>query len=227
MRHSYLLLSTPITSWTMDEFTKRNRSETERKLIRAVGEVFRKDGYAGLKLNKVARQAGVHKNLIYRYFGNVQELFKIYILEQDYWSYYRNNLESVLVENQYDNGMSLSKIVLQKQLEYFYTNTEMQRLIHWEISERNAISRGVSDERERIGEEMLKLTDEHFQGSQINFRIVLALLIAGIYYFVLHGKVNGSTFCGIDINDSRRMDEISKTLQQIVEWAYEKASSKG
>ncbi len=208
----------------MDELPKRNRRETERRLINSVGELFRKSGYAGLKLNKVARQAGVHKNLIYRYFGSVQELFKVYILEQDYWSYYQNNLELILTINRQDYGKNLSKMVLEKQLEYFYHNTEMQRLIHWEISERNAISRGISDERERIGEEMLALTDKYFQGTEINFRVVLALLIAGIYYFVLHGKINGSTFCGIDINDNKGMDEVNRTLKQIVDWAYEKGT---
>ena len=97
-------------------------------------------------------------------------------------------------------------------------------MIRWEISEKNEISRGISDARERLGEEMLGLTDAYFMNSEVNFRALLALQIAGIYYFVLHAKVNGSTFCGIDINKESDMNELHRTLKQVVDRGYEKAS---
>jgi len=210
----------------MEDPVRRNRKETERKLIRAVGEVFRAQGYTGLGINKVARQAGVQKTLIYRYFGNVEQLFKTYLLEQDYWSSYQNNLNNILEENQEDYGKSLAKNVLKKQLDYFYSNEEMHQVIRWEISEKNEISRGISDARERMGEEMLSLTDAYFKDTGVNFRALLALQIAGIYYFVLHAKVNGSTFCGIDISKESDMKELHRTLTQVVDWSYEKAAKK-
>ena len=208
----------------MEDLVKRNRKKTEQKLIRAVGEVFRMYGYTGIKINKVARHAGVQKNLIYRYFGSVEKLFRTYLLEQDYWSFYQNNLDDILEGNKTDSGKNLAKNVLEKQLDYFYSNAEMQQVIRWEISEKNEISRGISDARERLGEEMLGLTDAYFMNSEVNFRALLALQIAGIYYFVLHAKVNGSTFCGIDINKESDMKELHRTLKQVVDWGYEKAS---
>lgn len=210
----------------MEDPVRRNRKQTEGKLIKAVGEVFRAQGYTGLGINKVARQAGVQKNLIYRYFGNVEQLFWQYLLEQDYWSYYQNNLNNILEENREDYGKTLTKRVLEKQLDYFYSNTEMQQVIRWEISEKNEISRGISDARERMGEEMLSLTDAYFKNTDVNFRALLALLIAGIYYFVLHAKVNGSTFCGIDINKDEDMRELHRTLTKVVDCVYDKASRK-
>ena len=209
----------------MEDLIRRNRKQTEQRLIAAAGEVFRLNGYAGIKLNKVARQAGVQKNLIYRYFGSVQKLFREYLLKQDYWSFYHKNLDNILEENQQDSGRNLAKNVLEKQLDYFYVNSEMQQVIRWEICEKNEISRGISDARERLGEDMLGLTDPYFRGSKVNFRALLALQIAGIYYFVLHAMVNGSTFCGIDINKENDMKELHRTLKQVIDWAYEKASS--
>ena len=46
----------------------RNKEFTKRKLIDAVGEIFRTEGHTGLGVNKVAKRAGVTKKLIYDYF---------------------------------------------------------------------------------------------------------------------------------------------------------------
>ena len=56
----------------------KNRMQTERKLIDAVDYFVKTKGFGGLGVNKVAKQAGVSKVLIYRYFGNLEKLlFKI------------------------------------------------------------------------------------------------------------------------------------------------------
>jgi AcrR family transcriptional regulator len=209
----------------METANIKNRKETERRLIQAVGEIFRTEGYAGIRLNRISRQATINKNLIYRYFGSPQELFKVYIEQQDFWSFYRDHLDEILAANKLDKGRKLAKTILENQLNYFFDNEQMQQLIRWEISEKNPISRGISDMREHIGEQMLQLTDEHFKNSYVNFRVLLALMIAGVYYIVLHTKINGSTFCGIDINNPDDMQKLHSTMQQMIDWAYEKATA--
>jgi len=209
----------------METANMKNRKETERRLIQAVGEIFRTEGYAGVRLNRISRKATINKNLIYRYFGSPQQLFKIYIEQQDFWSFYRDHIDEILAANKQDKGRDLAKTVLENQLDYFFDNEEMQQLIRWEISEKNPISRGISDMREHIGEQMLQLTDEHFKNSYVNFRVLLALMIAGVYYIVLHTKVNGSTFCGIDINETDDMQKLHSTMRQMIDWAYENAAA--
>ena len=46
----------------------KNKELTKRKLFAAVGEILKSEGYNGLGVNRVAKQAGVNKKLIYRYF---------------------------------------------------------------------------------------------------------------------------------------------------------------
>ena len=55
---------------------ERNRDETSARLLAAVGEVLARDGFAALGVNAVAKQAGVDKVLIYRYFGGLPELIQ-------------------------------------------------------------------------------------------------------------------------------------------------------
>ena len=56
---------------------RRNREETERRLIEVALELIRKNGVlAGLNLREVAEGAGVNRANIYHYFGSRQELLR-------------------------------------------------------------------------------------------------------------------------------------------------------
>lgn len=208
------------------EYRKRDKSATKDKILKVTGEVFREVGYQRLTIALVARRAEVDRKLIYDYFKSKQDLFKAYLFDQDFWIAHEPGLDDIIEAAKQDDAKSLAKDLIFRLLNRFYQNPEMQQMIHWEISESNPIGRGISDQRERIGEEMLALTDNHFRGSNVNFRAVEAILIAGIYYMVLHGRINGSTFCSLDINRKEHFLIFENTLNQIVDWAYYFGKSK-
>jgi AcrR family transcriptional regulator len=57
--------------------TKRNRTETERRLIDVALDLIRRNGVlAGLNLREVADGAGVNRGNIYHYFGSRRELLR-------------------------------------------------------------------------------------------------------------------------------------------------------
>ncbi len=57
--------------------TKRNRAETERRLIDVALDLIRRNGVlAGLNLREVADGAGVNRGNIYHYFGSRRELLR-------------------------------------------------------------------------------------------------------------------------------------------------------
>lgn len=101
----------------------------------------------------------------------------------------------------------------------------MQEIMRWQIAEPNHIARTLANSRELLGEELLSLSDPYFKDSGVNFRALLAVIVPGIYYLVLNAKVNGSTFCGIDINKKEDMEEVQKAVKQVIDWCYEKADS--
>ena len=51
--------------------TERDRDVTEQRMLKAVGEMIRRDGFEKLGVNAVAAHCGVSKILIYRYFGSL------------------------------------------------------------------------------------------------------------------------------------------------------------
>jgi hypothetical protein len=63
----------------------RNRKATREKFIKAVGSILSKNGFAGIGINAVAREAGVDKVLIYRYFGGLPQLISAFGCEGNFW----------------------------------------------------------------------------------------------------------------------------------------------
>jgi len=67
--------------------TTKNRSETENRIYRAFTNILETEGFAKLGINAIAKQAGVDKNLVYRYFDGLQGLFLRYVEEGDFFPY--------------------------------------------------------------------------------------------------------------------------------------------
>ena len=99
----------------------KNRKLTERKLIDAVGDIIRSTGYTGLGVNAIAKNAGVSKKLIYRYFGTVDSLIETYLVERDYWVTFSkkvsdaavaSNKKQTMIEfSEAERKMTLNKLV--------------------------------------------------------------------------------------------------------------------
>jgi len=204
----------------------RNKELTKRKLIDAVGEIFRKEGHTGLGVNKVARLAGVSKKMIYKHFnGSFNNLIEEYILETDYWMIFGDRVQE-LIDNQSSSSQKLITDILQNQFRYFYLDKQMQKLILWEVSTDSELMRSIHRTREATGQKLLELTDQHFAGTGVNFRAVAALLVAGIYYTILHTRFNGGFFSDIDLSTEEGRQEMLRAIEMIVGWAYRAAETK-
>jgi len=201
----------------------KDKELTKQKLIRAVGEVVKKEGFQNLKISKIAKYAQVDRKLIYRYFGSLNYLVEAYILENDYWMVFSDKMKEMLADKHFSSSEQLITEVLQNQFKYFASQKETQRLILWELSVNSPLMRSIHNIRENLGQEFLEMSDDHFKQGAVNFRAVAALLVGGIYYTVLHTVYNGGTFAGIDLDTQKGKDEISKALGQIVHWAYQQA----
>ena len=204
--------------------TVKNKELAKKKLIWAVGEVFRTKGFSGLKISRIARYAEVDRKYVYRYFkGGLNALIEAYVTEHDYWMAFKDVLNEVAKENGGKNVRGLIVAILQNQFRYFYTEKDMQRLILLEITEQNQMMRSIHNAREAQGQKFLELADPYFEGTSVDIRAIAALLVSGIYYTVLHARFNGGMISDIDINTESGRDNILKALEQIVGWAFEEA----
>lgn len=198
----------------------RDKDRTKNKMIQAVGKVLLKKGYTGLNASTIAKEAEVDKRLVWTYFGGLDPLVEEYISRRDFWKFTAtDSINDLLGTN---NGIKKEQVsdLLKSQFETLLYDNVLQRLIHWELSENKSFLRNISNQREAIGEELFKHIAHQFNNETKQIRAITALLIGGIYYLALHGKVNGSLFCGLDINKEEDKLLINKTIEEIIAFAF-------
>ncbi|MGY0040667.1 TetR/AcrR family transcriptional regulator [Pedobacter sp. NJ-S-72] len=105
----------------------KNKENTKRKLLDAVGVILKKDGFSGLGVNKVAKLSGVSKILIYRYFGDFNQMVRAYVVENNFWT---NNLaEPSVSEGSTPSIQELIKTLLKERFNSFYDHCEMEAMV--------------------------------------------------------------------------------------------------
>lgn len=197
-----------------------DKQRSMRKLIDAVGEVIQTVGYTGLTPTNIARIAGLDRKLISLYFGSVNNLVETYVKSKDYWLAATGHTADLMKHNKGQNTREILESALLNQLEYFYSNPEMQKIIIWQISEQTDIMKHVCTEREKMSTTFFALSDKELENKQVDLRATVALLIAGIYYLVLHAKTENGLFCEIDINSEPGMNRIKDTVKKILKNTY-------
>lgn len=200
----------------------KNKEQTMQRLVDAVGAIIKKNGYKGLGLNAIAKEADVSKILIHRYFGGVDQLVEAYVLKNDYWIAKAGEV-AVEAKGKTDNETLRDLVIslLKGHFEYFDTHEEMRSIILWEITEKTMLLNSVCLVREEVGSLLLEKAEPLFAGSKKNIKGITAILVSGIYYMILHAKKNESTICGIDVNSKEGQKEILDTIEQIVNWTFE------
>jgi len=195
-----------------------DKDRSKQKLIQAVGVVVKAKGYTGLTATNISKAAGLDRKLVTLYFGSVDNLIEIYIKSKDYWVAASGEVNNLTEDNQ-DTKQVLEKLLL-NQLDYFYGNEEMQKIVLWQISQRSQIMFQVCEEREQLSSKFFVLTDKELKGKDIDLRAIVGLLVSGIYHMVLHAKTTDSLFCEIDINKPEGMKRIKDAISLILESAY-------
>jgi AcrR family transcriptional regulator len=200
----------------------RDTDVTKRKFLEAVGTILTEQGFSAVRTNNIARLLGKDKNLIRYHFGGLTGLLKTYVQDKDYWrTFFERFRFSEHPDAKEIEGLFVA--LMQENFKTFSANKEMQKIIHWQISESSPLMKSISDEREAEGDKLLKMAIPHFRESGLNFKAIVALLLGGSYYMVLQHKAINGAVCGIDLNSEKDQADVLLAIEKIVEWAWQYA----
>lgn len=198
-------------------------NNTERsmgRLIKAVGAVIETEGYTGLTATNIAKAAGLSRRSISRHFGNVENLIETYVKGKDYWVAAAGDAPALAEKSRGKGTKEILKTLLLNQLRYFYDNEEMQKIVLWQISQRTDIMSQVIAEREKLSTAFFSLSDKELAGTDVDLRAIASVLVAGVYFLVLHAKSTDASFCEIDLNTPDGLKRIESAISDILDCAY-------
>jgi AcrR family transcriptional regulator len=175
---------------------QRDREETRKEILAAMGRILARKGSKGLGINAIAREARVDKVLIYRYFGGLGELYRAFAMEGNTFP----NLEE-LAQGRIAELPKLPAAELAKTLILGFGRAIRRRpitreMMRWELQERNELTEEMSKERERQSLQWLSLAP-NLQGADL--AAVASILAAGQVYLTLRAKTT-DYYNGIELN---------------------------
>ena len=176
----------------------RDRGASEQRLIQAVGEVLARDGFANVGINAVAKQAGVDKVLIYRYFGGLPELVRQWGASGRFWPDVNELMgahpEAVLALPTSERWAWF----FDRFIDSLRSRPLTVEILASEIAAPGELSRILDVEREAWGEQVVQLLGGPEFNSRPHLRALTLLLVVGIQMLLVRAR-HTAHFSGIDV----------------------------
>lgn len=184
-----------------------------RELIEAVGRVLARDGFERCGVNAVAREAGLDKVLIYRYFTGMPGLLTAYGESNTFWP----TVDEILGENRCALTLPLGErleMILGALLDALRSRPETLAIMAWELVQRNPLTDMLARVREKWGRELITISafDADGQGQLGEDCIALTnLVFAGIEYLLLRARTM-TEYGGLPLNSDEGWHRIRRAL---------------
>lgn len=195
--------------------TIRDRQITSRRLISAVGSLLAREGFKGVGVNALAREAGVDKKLIYRYFGGLPGVIAAFGKEGDFWPN--------AVEMAGGDMKKFSSLPLEKRLSAFsrhFIRALRRRpltlkIMAWEMAESNDLTRELEAVREQgILEFMTLFFTPEERGGSLQTGIMLAG--AAISYLLIRSE-HIDVYGGVELTTEAGWQEIESGIDAMIQ----------
>ena len=194
----------------------KNREKTEAKLLQAIAEVLAEKGFGKLGVNAVARQAGVDKVLIYRYFGDLNGLMEAYAKSNDFWP----SVDDLLahVEGQVAlSDMAFSDAfseVFRRYADAIRSRPLTLEILSWETIERNALTIALEDVRESVGQQLGEFLARSSPPPG-DWQAIINLFSGGIHYLAMRGR-KITRYGGINIAEDDGWDRLIDSIRFLI-----------
>jgi AcrR family transcriptional regulator len=197
----------------------RNRGATQERILAAVGDVLARDGFGAIGINAVAKQAGVDKVLIYRYFGGLPELLRAWGESGRFWP----SVDELMGA---DPQAFLTLPVKERYARFFehFIDGLRQRpltleVLAGEMIERNELTAVLESEREQWGEQVARTLSKTEWTKHPHLYALTLLMIAGVQYLLVRSR-KIRVFGGIDLRSDAGWDELKATIRKLAEQLF-------
>lgn len=192
---------------------RRSKADIEEAIHKAAVAQIKKKGFSLALVTDIVKRAKIEPIVFYNRYKNLDEFYDEFVKNYDYWlsDLVRDSIEEIGSEEGYSN-------ILEKLLTNLMSEEIMTELLRWEIAEGNHITERTSRLRELHALELVNSYSDLYRRENLDIAAITALMVAGIYYLVLHK--DRSTFAGIDINTIPGKRRMLKAIRSIASMMF-------
>lgn len=198
---------------------QRDRDATKEKLIRAVETLIAREGFGAVRINAVAREAGVDKVLIYRYFGDMAGLLAAYGEQGDFWWHADDMLTEPLPGPPEGTLAACVARLFERHVAFLRCHPVTLEILAWETAERNELTVALETVREQRGMAMMRGVAERFDIDEAELLRgvgpIMTLLGAAGNYLAARGR-HIRIFNGIDLQSDAGWDTLLRGAEQMI-----------
>ncbi|MCW5636625.1 MAG: TetR/AcrR family transcriptional regulator [Rubrivivax sp.] len=189
----------------------RDRAATEERLLAAVGDVLAREGFRGLGVGAVAREAGVDKVLIYRYFGGLPELLRAWGASGRFWPRVGDLLQRQGEGFLQRPAAERWAVFLADFIDELRARPLTLAVLAAELEERNELTAILEAEREEWGAEATRVLGGGAFAASPHLRGITLLVVAGVQYLALRAR-RIRLFGGVDIQSEAGWLELKASI---------------
>jgi AcrR family transcriptional regulator len=191
-----------------------SRHATEQRLIEAVGTLIAREGFSALGVNAIAREAGVSKVLIYRYFDGMPGLLRVFSGSDSFWP----SVDEVLGTAGSEHDLRAEppeRLWSQGLVRYgraLRARHVAREVLAWEQVEKNELTETLRVRREAWFDELLAELPNGAGQADPEVVAGVLFLATAIHYLVARSRLHGD-FNGLRIET----EDDWATIEQLVE----------
>lgn len=194
--------------------TRRTSAEIDNAVMTELEKLVQQNGFDNVSVTALMAMANLETNVFYRRYGSMDNLYDRLAKRYDFWI---NDTIKISELNVLGPKLFFAKTLktLYKEL---YKNTVMQKLLIWEMTTDNSTTRRTAQMRDTMNLNLVEYYDLMFKPLNINIRSIIAILISGIYYLILHKE--RAPFCSIDFDTVVGEKAFSEAVDTLVDLLF-------
>lgn len=198
----------------------RNKEITRERLIQAVGKVLAEVGFQRLGVNMVAREAGVDKKLIYRYFNGLNGLVAAYGETVEFWPPAEELLGDDLERIREMEPHVLMALFFRRYLRAILKRPQTLEILAWEGLERNELTRGLEEVRVRTALEFFEFMEQD-PPEDVDLTTLVLLMAGAVNFLAVRSRIH-SSIGGVDLRSEEGWERVERCIDAVLEKTLQK-----
>lgn len=193
---------------------QRDSEKTKQKILAGLERLITREGFTGVGVNAVAREAGVDKVLIYRYFGSMGGLLEAFANEKKLCPRMEDIFDNLPVDAPHHE--IVTRIILDHS-RALLKSPLAQELVCWKLTEQNPLTIAFGKSMEK--NEMKALAEMGIIPDEEVVTLV-TILICGLQYLILRGR-NNNPMMNIDYSKPETREKVEHVISSVMKAFFE------